>query len=95
MQDRVHSTCRIRQFGFAGQHRANTDFLDFGLGYGFRVTLDDEVAVLDDHLARDRVLDVFGSRAAENARSKRDDHLTGIDYGLDVDAVVCRNPLPR
>jgi len=52
------------------------------------VTLFDEFANWNQDFARSRHDDVFGGGAAEDALCQRDDDLTGVDDGLDVDAAV-------
>ena len=58
------------------------DLLDLSLVDGFRVALFDQIAVGDDDLLRHGVGDVLGRRAPQHARRERDDHVAGVNDGL-------------
>ena len=75
------------RYRIAGQHRADTHFLHLCLLDRLGMALLDQFACLDDDLLTiGRIDDVFCRRAPKHAAANRNDHLSGIDDGLHLDA---------
>ena len=74
--------------GLAGEHRADADSLDLGLLDLLDVTLLDQLARRDHHLAGRRRDDVFGRGTSEDALAERSDDLAGVDDRLHLQAGI-------
>ena len=74
--------------GFAGQSRANADFLNPCILDGFDVLFLDQFALLDDDLAGGRVLDGIGRGPAQHALAERHGDFAGVENGTGGDTAL-------